>query len=649
MFNRLIFVLVASGIATGAYGLERVEQGNLLMEDIPPIPQTISQRLQQYQNTRSANHLDWLPDGKGLLISTRFGETAQLHVVDHAGGARRQITFFNEPVTSARFSPRAGEQRFLFSKDIGGNEFYQIFEFDMLSGRYRMLTDGESRHGGVLWSRNGEQFAFYSTKRDGKSWDIYLADANAPDKARLLLQVEGAWMPLDWSPDNKQLLLEHYVSRTDSRIYVLDLASGNKTQVNPGKEAISYGQARFAPDGKGLYLSSDQDSEFRHLRYYDLKTGELTLLSGDIAWDVSELDISRDGRYLAFATNEGGIYRLRIRDLNKPGQDRIMPKLPIGRIDGMGFSPDGKRLAISINTATSPRDVYVYDIGTDSLSRWTHSEIGGLASGNFVAPELIHYPTFDKAGDQTRRIPAFVYKPAKVDKPVPVVILIHGGPESQFRPYFSAITQYLVNELGVALIAPNVRGSAGYGKSWLQLDNGYKREDSVKDIGALLDWIATQKDLDAAKVIVYGGSYGGYMVLASMTHYSDRLLGGIDVVGISNFVTFLKNTKSYRRDLRRAEYGDERDPKMHAHLQAISPNNNAGKITKPLLVVQGLNDPRVPASESEQMVNTIRGNGGEVWYLLAKDEGHGFRKKNNRDVYYATVASFVEQLINRGR
>ena len=236
-----------------------------------------------------------------------------------------------------------------------------------------------------------------------------------------------------------------------------------------------------------------------------------------------------------------------------------------------------------------------------------------------------------------------------ISGPYPVVILIHGGPESQFRPYFSSIIQYLVNELGVAVVAPNVRGSNGYGKSWLKLDNGFRREDSVKDIGALLDWLVTQDDFDTTRVMVYGGSYGGYMVLASMVRYNDRLLGGIDVVGISNFVTFLKNTKPYRRDLRRAEYGDEREPKMYDFLQSISPANNAKRITKPLFVIQGKNDPRVPVTESEQMVKTIRDNGGRVWYLMATDEGHGFRKKANRDFYYAAVVTFIEQLIKTKR
>jgi dipeptidyl aminopeptidase/acylaminoacyl peptidase len=287
----------------------------------------------------------------------------------------------------------------------------------------------------------------------------------------------------------------------------------------------------------------------------------------------------------------------------------------------------------------------VIELGSKQLQRWTQSEVGGLDTSKFVAPTLVRYPTFDQtdgdARNKSRRtIPAFLYKPANARGKLPVIINIHGGPESQSTPAFSANTQFLTNELGVAVLVPNVRGSSGYGKSYLALDNAAKREDSVKDIGALLDWIATQPDLDASRVGVMGGSYGGYMVLASLMHYSDRIKAGIDVVGISDFVTFLNNTESYRRDLRRAEYGDERDAQMRAFLEKISPTANAKNITIPLFVAQGANDPRVPASEAAQIVRTVRGNGGDVWFVEFKDEGHGFRKKPNVDYFRAATMLF---------
>jgi dipeptidyl aminopeptidase/acylaminoacyl peptidase len=306
-----------------------------------------------------------------------------------------------------------------------------------------------------------------------------------------------------------------------------------------------------------------------------------------------------------------------------------LPGLPTALVVPVDFHPNGKVFSLIINSPKSPSDIYTYDLEAKSLTQWTESEVGGLDNSLFVTPTIIEYETFDKVNGKPRKIPAFYYKPRDAKGKVPVLIDIHGGPEAQSVPYFSAFRAFLTNELGIAIIEPNVRGSAGYGKSFLKLDNGYKREESVQDIGKLLDWIAKQPELDADRVAVTGGSYGGYMVLASMVHYNDRIRCGIDVVGISNFVTFLQNTEDYRKDLRRVEYGDERDPKMKEFLLSISPANQVDKITKPLFIIQGLNDPRVPASESEQMKNNLQAKEKEVWYLVAKDEGHGFRKKEN--------------------
>ena len=426
---------------------------------------------------------------------------------------------------------------------------------------------------------------------------------------------------------------------------MLDLQSKKLEQINPSDKKIAYGGAVFSKDGKGIYLTSDEGVEFQHLRYYDLETKKQINLTPDLKWDVSDYTLSDDGNYISWTVSEGGIDVLYLSKLGGQELNPIkLPKLPIGLVYGLSFSPDSKQLSLVLNTATSPGDVYILDVESTELTRWTQSEVGGLNTDKFPSPELIHYPTFDEDNGKTRMIPAFIFKPAK-EGPHPVVIYIHGGPEGQYTPYFSSTFQAWLNELGVAVIAPNVRGSAGYGKSYLKLDNGFNRENSVKDIGKLLDWISDQDDLDADRVAVYGGSYGGYMVLASMFHYNDRLRCGVDNVGISNFVTFLKNTKDYRRDLRRVEYGDERDPEMHDFLQKISPTNNAEKIKKPLFVVQGYNDPRVPYTEAEQMVAKIRENGGDVWYMLGKDEGHGFRKKTNRDYYTAAVVMFFEKYL----
>ena len=640
----LLVVFTASVLFAGE--IERREVGNLVMENVPEIPQALKERLLQYQNVRSASFRDWDPRGNGILISTRFGETGQFHLVSQPLGMRKQLTFFNEPVGGGDFSKDPDMYGFLFTKDVGGGEFYQIFYFDMESGSYKMLTDGKSRNGGATWSNKGDKFSYYTTKRNGRDWDIYIGNVQNPEKAYPVLEKGGTWFAVDWSPDDSQLLVGRYVSANESYYYLLDLSSKKLEQINPSDKKIAYGTAIFAKDGKGIYLTSDENSEFQHLRYYDLTTKKMNDLTPDLNWDVGSVALSDDGRYLAWTINEDGVDKLFVRDLRLKTMKPIpMPTLPIGLIYGLSFSPDSKRLSLVLNTATSPGDVYIIDMADKKLTRWTESEVGGLNTSKFPAPELIHYPTFDQVNGKPRMIPAFLFKPNNKKGPYPVIVYIHGGPEGQYRPYFSSTFQYWLNEMGVAVIAPNVRGSAGYGKTYLKLDNGYKREDSVKDIGKLLDWIAQQPELDASRVAVYGGSYGGYMVLASMFHYNDRLRCGLDYVGISNFVTFLKNTKEYRRDLRRVEYGDERDPDMEKFLQKISPTTNAYKITKPLFVVQGLNDPRVPATEAEQIVEIVRKNGGDVWYMLAKDEGHGFRKKTNRDYFTAAAVLFFENYL----
>jgi dipeptidyl aminopeptidase/acylaminoacyl peptidase len=620
---------------------DRREVGNLVIEGIPEIPESLRQRIQQYQNTRRASLLGWLPSDGGILVRTRFGETDQIHLVKKPGGTRQQITFFHEPIRSAAVNPDPKADGFLFGKDVGGSEFFQLFFFDLSTGRHTMLTDGQSRNGGALWSRKGDRFVYYTTKRNGRDWDLEVGTTASGEKTRTVLKEGGVWVAEDWSPDDTKLVVTRYVSINETYPHILDLATSELTPIGDADEKVSFQGTRFAGDGRGVYVTSDRDSEFQRLRYRDLESGETRVLTADIPWDIEEFTLSEDGRHLAFTANEDAISRLQVLD-TKSLKSLPLPRMPVGQIYDLTFSPDGGALGMVISTSTSPADVYVLGLETREFVRWTHSEVGGLKSDAFVEPELVRYETFDRVDGRPRTIPAFYYKP-RGKGPFPVLVRIHGGPEGQAYPSFSPLTQYYVNELGIAVIIPNVRGSSGYGKSYLLLDNGYKREDSVKDIGALLDWIDDRPELDSKRIALIGGSYGGYMVLSSMTHYNDRIRAAIDIVGISNFVTFLENTKDYRRDLRRAEYGDERDPDMRRFLNRISPATNARKITKPLFVAQGLNDPRVPASESEQMVEAIRKNGGAVWYLMANDEGHGFRKKVNRDYYSSAVVMFLEE------
>jgi dipeptidyl aminopeptidase/acylaminoacyl peptidase len=640
MFRLFIAAATLLAFHASAAEVERVMRGNLAIEGIPEIPPALVERMRRYQNTRSAMLEGWTPDGQ-ITISTRFGNTNQLHLVSEQLGARRQITFFEDPVTTADWSPTGARKGVAYIRDAGGNENYQLEYLDPAAADPVRLTDGRGRADTGVWSPDGTKYAFQWTARNGVVTDVYIDDPLDKRAPELVFEApEVGWNAVDWSPDGKSLLLIHFVSANESYLWVYDLATHEKREIEPSKVKAARG-GNFSRDGKGVYITSDLGSEFRTLRYVDLASGKVTPLTDHVPWDVDNLALSRDGRYLAYIVNEDGANKLVLRDLAAQ-KEIASPDLPFGVIGSFAFDAAGERLAFSLQTPGQPYDVWVYGLADRKLERWTQSEIGMLDAKRFVAPALVRYPTFDEVDRKPREIPAWVYKPAG-SGPHPVLISIHGGPEAQAQPIFSIATQQWV-ELGYAVIAPNVRGSSGYGKTYLALDNGIKREDSVKDIGALLDWIATQDDLDASRVVLIGGSYGGYMVLSSMTRYNDRLRGAVDVVGISNFVTFLESTAEYRRDLRRPEYGDERDPKMREFLQKISPLNNVEKINKPMLIVQGQNDPRVPVTESEQMVAKIRANGGEVWYLVGLNEGHGFQKRDNVDYYQWAVALFLEKL-----
>ncbi|MCA9750728.1 MAG: S9 family peptidase [Gemmatimonadetes bacterium] len=620
------------------------EVGQLVLDGIPEIPDRIVEKMNQYANVRGHSFAAWDPAG-GIVIATRFGETTQLHHVAAPGMARRQLTFFTEPVGDASFGTEPGW--FLFTKDFGGNEAAQIFRFNLKNGEATLLTDGEGQNGGPLWSNAKDRVAWRSTMRNQTDHDIWVMDPKNPDAKRIALQTEGYWSPTDWSPDDRRILASHYVSANESYLWWFDVKSGEKHPIGRQEPVdgatIAYGAGRFDASGDGVFYTSDEGSEHQTLRWRKLGSEDSEELTGDIPWTVGGIVMSPDRKTLAFSVNVDGADEVYLMDTKSRKRTKV--DLPLGVLGGVEFRPDGKTIAFTLETTAAPTDVYTLDVASKKVERWTQAEVGGLDTSTFVTSEIIHFPTFDQGPDgKPRQIPAFIYKP-EGEGPFPVIVRIHGGPESQSRAWFSFTSQYYVNELGCAVIYPNVRGSDGFGKSYLLLDNGFKREDSVKDIGALLDWIATQPDLDATRVGVTGGSYGGYMTLAVLTHYSDRVRCGVESVGISNFVTFLENTKDYRRDLRRVEYGDERDPAMREHLEKISPTTNADKIDVPLMVVQGANDPRVPASEAEQIVDVVRGKGKEVWYMLAKDEGHGFRKKSNVDQMVWGLSLFWENYL----
>lgn len=615
---------------------------NLVADGIPPVPAGLVEQVGRYTEFRSASLASWHPTRREMLVSTRFGQAAQVHRVKTPGGARYQLTFFPDSVGGASYEPARGDY-FVFSKGAGGNERYQLYRYDLATGDVTRLTDGKSRNGRPVWARAGGKIAYTSTRRNNKDFDIYVMDPADPKSDKLLVEANGSWAPTDWAPDGARLLAGEYVSANESYVWVIDAETGKKTLLTPkgGPEKVSYGGAKFAKDGKAVYVTTDKANEFHRLARIDPATGEHTFLTDHIKWDVEEFELSPDGKTIAFVANEDGVGKLHLLAAES-GKEQSAPKLPAGSVHGLEWHPGGKELGFGLVSAKSPADVYSLDVASGKVERWTESETGGLNTSAFAEPELVKWKSFDG-----RAISGFLYRPpTKFTGRRPVVINIHGGPESQFQPAFLGRNNYFLNELGVALLFPNIRGSSGYGKTFLTLDNGFKREDAYKDVEALLDWVKDRDDLDADRVMVTGGSYGGHMTLAVATYYPERIRCAVDVVGISNFVTFLERTEDYRRDLRRVEYGDERDPKMREFMEKIAPVNNVGKVKRPMFIVQGKNDPRVPAFEAEQMVAALKKAGVPAWYLMAKDEGHGFAKKANADYqFYATVLFMQEHLL----
>jgi dipeptidyl aminopeptidase/acylaminoacyl peptidase len=641
-FFRVLVIFVLTAVAVPQSD-EIVPNENLVVEGVPKIPASLADAVDRYTNFRGASLDSWDPVKREMLISTRFADTNQIHLVKMPGGARTQLTFYPDRVAGAQYSP-VKDDAFVFSKDVGGGEFFQLYRYDAATGDVTLLTDGKSRNTGATWSYAGDRIVYGSTRRTGDDVDLWEVDPANPKSDHLLAQLQGGgWQALDWSPDGQKILVLEEISANESYLWLMDSKSGEKTLITPkgGSVKIAYSYGRFSKDGKGIYVTTDKDSEFQRLAYVDLASKEHTYLTTSISWDVDEFDLSYDGKTIAFITNEDGFGVLHLLDTGTR-KEKSVPALPKGVITGISWHKNNRDLGFNLSSAHSSSDVYSLDTQTGKLERWTFSETGGLNTANFPEAELIHWKTWDG-----RMISGFLYRPpAKFTGKRPVIINIHGGPEGQFRPSFAGRWDFYMNDLGIAMIAPNVRGSTGYGKSFLALDNGFLREGSYQDINTLLDWIQTQPDLDSSRVLVTGGSYGGFMTLAVATNYNDRICCSVDVVGPSNLVTFLEHTSGYRKDLRRVEYGDERDPKMREFLERIAPFNKAKNITKPLFVIAGKNDPRVPASESEQMVSIVRQNGTPVWWLMAKDEGHGFAKKKNQDYqFYATVMFVKEYLL----
>ena len=664
--NRLRVLLVSAALlcAQWCYAADSsflAPGENLILDGIPPIPAEFADKVKAFGSFSAASMVTWHPSGESMLIRTRQKSTSQLFLLAKPGMRPEPLTDLADAVTGGTFQPGKGDY-ILFEMGSGGDEVFRIYRMDIAGGKAVPVSLAGERASSPAFNRKGDRIVYTTstvdrnrTPRNSEEGEepertsrltIWIADPLQPDMAKKVASYDGAQFgDIHFSPDEKSLLMQELVSVNESHLWLLDIASGDKRRITPapGKTPVFYGAARYSRDGARLYAISDRDSEFRRLISIDLATGHETVLAPQFNFDVEEFSISEKADRIALITEEEGSSVLRFLELGSL-KELPRPALLSGVISGLHWRPDasGKTIAFNMVSARSPGAAFAFDTETKRLTRWTPATTRGVSAFELVEPQLIHWKSFD--GTQ---ISGYLYAPdaQKFPGKRPVLVEIHGGPEGQARPGFLGRNNYLVNELGIALIYPNVRGSSGFGKTFLAMDNGIKREDSVKDIGALFDWIGAQERLDASKVLVKGGSYGGYMSLAVSVMYADRIAGAIDVVGPSDFTSLLTHTESYRRDLRRVEYGDERDPAMRAFFDKISPLRNAGKIKKPMFIIHGRNDPRVPYSEAVQMVERLKKQGTPVWFLTAQNEGHGFARKENQDFLFYAELAFLRQTL----
>ncbi len=664
----------AAGAADAAPPVDVVAPNeHLRVSGIPPVPKTLAERVGKYTEFRPVGVVAWHPAKHELLVAYRRGSTTQLHLLDEPMGTLTPLTDFPDPVSRATFEPKRGDY-LVYSRDSGGNEAAQLYRYDFASATTTPLTDPSEKHAFADWNHARDALLLVSTQldktagpagRDAVTTELARLDPLHPEAIRPIASLPGGgWGDFRWGRGDKVVYAVEYRSATEGAIWRIDVATGATTRLLPAKAGAraSYGNLHLTPDGRRLVYTSDEGGEFRQLTVLDLASGHRRVLTRDIPWDVDEVvmhgeDGGEAGGNTAAARRDiacalidvAGRDELRLFDL-ATGRALPMPALPdaarAGSVSRLRFARNGNRdeIAFTVNSGRSPGDVYAFDTragASATVVQWTKATVEGVDTTTFREPEIVRWKSFDG-----REITGLINRPpARFGGKRPVLVNIHGGPESQAKIGFIGRNEYFVDELGIAFIQPNVRGSSGYGKTFVSLDDGLKREDSVKDIGALLDWIAAQPDLDASRVMVAGGSYGGYMSLAVATHYSDRIAASIDVVGISSFTTFLQRTETYRRDLRRVEYGDERDPAMRAFFDRISPLANADRIRKPLFVVAGLNDPRVPYQEGEQIVAKVQANGVPVWHLVADNEGHGFARKPNADYQFYAQVLFMRQFL----
>ncbi len=616
------------------------------VEGVPPIPVSVAEALAPYGSGRQAQLLAWHPTRRQILIATRFGNVPQIHAVSGPGMDRAQLTFFRDGVRGgASYEPQHGTS-FVFTKDVGGgSESTQLFRFDVATGRAAMITDGKGRYGTPAWSHGGGLIAFESSRRNGKDRDLYVMNPLDPSSLRMVAQTEGSWNVEAWSADDSELLATSVVTNEQKYLWRVKVATGETIPLTAGDRA-NWAWPQYSPDGKLVYASSNRGGDAMRIWRTAADRVDWTPVTKD-GESVESFALSPDGRTLAVVFDGMASIRLELLDAAS-GALRSAPKIPAGLLlpnSSPQWRPGGTEVAVNLWSLRTYGDVFSVDARTGAVARWTSSELGPFNPESLPEPEVVKWKSFDGL-----EISGVLYRPpARFTGRRPVIINIHGGPNganARERPRFQGRSAYFLNELGVAMIFPNVRGSFGFGREFEHLDDGPLRGNAVKDVGALLDWIARQSDLDEHRVAVTGASYGGYMTYAVAAAYPDRIRCAMPASGVSDYLSYLESTDLQRQANRRAEYGDETDPAMRDVLTRLSPVTHAGDIHVPLLIIHGRRDTRVPIAQAEGMARAVRANKVPVWTVFFDNEGHFmFAKAANNDYYFYAWMMFVDRYL----
>ena len=594
----------------------------------------------RYLNIRLASGPSYSPTTDDIVYLTSTTGTTQVWKDSGHGGYPEQLTFFDDRVQRVRWSPRGDVV--LFTKDRGGDERSQLYLMDPAGETVEPLT----RSPKVVYqfgdfSRDGARICYSSNERNERYFDVYEMDL-ATRQPRRLLSGEANYYAQSFSPDGRHVLASRENTNVDNDLFLVDTKSESVVHLTPHTEEAKYEDMAWMPDGSGFYLASNQGRDKANLAFLDVRTHTLRYTEDSPMEldDATGIAIDRQGTTLFYAWNNNGTSMAKLRDI-KSGRVQDFRGLPKGVIGQGSFNGDGSRVAFSYSSPAINGDVWVWDVVQNKAWQVTHSTRSGIPESSFVEPQLVSYPSFDGT-----MIPAFLYLPKGAGKTssLPAIVSVHGGPEAQERAWFNPVYQYFLNR-GYAVLAPNIRGSAGFGTKYLHMDDYKKRKDAIEDVAQAAGYLKSSGYADPGKLVIMGGSYGGFMTLAQATMHPELWAAAVDIVGIANWRTFFQHTGAWRRANRATEYGDpDKDPEF---MDSISPINFVDRIRAPLFVIAGANDPRVPQEESDQMVAKVKARGVPVEYIAFPDEGHGMAKRANRITGYSAIAEFLDKYVKK--